>query len=471
MSRLSLILVILATSLASTLRAGQGDGSDFTVLNKPLSKIEALNLAIVHNGIIRQAQKEVEAAVGVSIQTKAILFPHVIHTSGYEFRQDSLIEANRDLEIPSTTIHLPKPLGSVEFGGGTRSKVNNQSWANEIQIVQSIYEGGRMLSAARSSRLIKEQAVLAFQSTVADTLLSVSNAYDDALRGGKQVEVRDAEVKFLTAYLGDIQERLKAGTIPEFDVIRGQVELANGVAQQVQALGDYRVAKQKLVEQLGYNVAPNVSDDLALNLTSPLEARPYPNTLTAALTEALQNRTEIAALEKEERLQDENIIVAKAGTKPSVQAFAGYELTSRLQTRNAGDELHGGLVGAQVSWPIFDGFLTKGRVVQAEAQRGKAAEAKAETMRIVEFQVRNAWSDLRTALSVLDAQIQNLKKAQRALELADIRYKEGAGTQIDVLSAQTALTDAHGSMVDALRNYSVARASLIRATGADLQRK
>jgi hypothetical protein len=43
------------------------------------------------------------------------------------------------------------------------------------------------------------------------------------------------------------------------------------------------------------------------------------------------------------------------------------------------------------------------------------------------------------------------------------------GTQIDVLKAQTALTEAHGSFVDALHNYSVVRASLLRATGVDLQ--
>jgi len=60
-------------------------------------------------------------------------------------------------------------------------------------------------------------------------------------------------------------------------------------------------------------------------------------------------------------------------------------------------------------------------------------------------------------------------KAERALELSTDRYKVGAGTQIDVLNAETALTDARGSYVDALRNYSVARATLIRATGADLQ--
>ncbi len=467
MNRITHIAIAIVLVALAPLRAGDGGKSGFTVLRRPLSKLEALNLAIAHNGTILQAQKDVEAATGVAIQTRAILYPHLTHTADYSARQDSLIEANQNLEIPSNRLKLPS--GSVEFGGGRLPKTNNQAWSTEIQIVQSIYEGGRMRSAVRSSRLIQEQAVLAFESTVADTLLSVSNAYDDVLRGARQIEVREAQVKFLSASLDDTQIRFKAGALPEFDVLRNEVELANGVAAQVQANGDYRVAKQRFVELLGYDVPPSVSDDLNLKLTTPLEARPYGNSLSAALVEALRNRTEIAALEREERIRDENIIVAKAGTKPSVQAFAGYQLTSRLETRNASDELHGGLVGVQFSWPIFDGFLTKGRVIEAVAQRGKASEAKAETMRIVELQVRTAWSDLRTARSVLDAQDINVKKAVRALELAEKRYKEGAGTQIDVLSAQTALTDARGSYVDALRNYSVARAALIRATGADLQ--
>ena len=62
-----------------------------------------------------------------------------------------------------------------------------------------------------------------------------------------------------------------------------------------------------------------------------------------------------------------------------------------------------------------------------------------------------------------------VKTARRSLDLSNIRYTEGAGTQIDVLDAQSALTEAHGQYVDALRDYSVARARLIRATGADLQ--
>ena len=391
-------------------------------------------------------------------------------------RQDSLIEANRDRTIRPVEVDVPAipALGltdrTLSFGGGQSPKVNNQSWDADIRIVQSIYEGGRMLSAARSARLIREQALLVFQSTVSDTLLDVANAYDDALRRAKQVEVREQQVKFLTEYRDDTKARFDAGTVPEFDVIRQEVEVANGTAQLVEAQGDYRIAKQTLVEQLGYDLPTNITDNLPLNLTTPLVARPYPHNLSAALTMAIANRTEIAALEKEERLRDEAIITAKAGSKPSVQAFAGYEFTSRVATRNAGDYVNGALAGVQMSWPIFDGFLTKGRVDEARARRGKAAEAKAETTRVIALQVRSAWTDLRTAQSVLTAQSENIKKAVRALELATSRYKVGAGTQIDVLNTQTSLTEARGSYVDALRNYSVARATLIRATGADLQR-
>jgi outer membrane protein TolC len=469
---------LLAVALAIPILLSPGSlwgARELPDIARPLSKVAALNLALGQNGTIREARKEVEAAAGIAIQTRAILFPTLQSGATYSVVQDSLIEANRNRTVSPVTINVPAipkaglPAEALSFGGGQSRKVNNQSWDTDIRIVQSIYEGGRMLSAARSSRLIRQQALLEFQSTVSDTLLSVANAYDDALRRAKQVEVREQQVKFLSEYRDDTRARFEAGTVPEFDVLRQEVEVANGTAQLVQAQGDYRTAKQKFVELLGYDLPTDITDNLPLDLTTPLVARPYPHDLSAALAMALQNRTEIAALEKEERLRDEAIITAKAGSKPSVQAFGGYQLTSRVETRNAGDYVNGALAGVQMSWPIFDGFLTKGRVDEAKARRGKAAEAKAETTRVVELQVRSAWTDLRTAQSVLTAQAENIKKAVRALELAKSRYGAGTGTQIDVLNAQTALTEARGSYVDALRNYSVSRASLVRATGADLQ--
>jgi len=457
------------------------------VLRRPLSKVEALNIALLYSGTIRQARKDVEAAAGVAIQTRAIVYPHLIQTGQYRAREDSLIEANQEREVfPKRTITIPGsditvtgggaspreinlPGRSFELGGVTLPKTNNQDWIADIKVVQSIYEGGRLLSALRSSRLIRKQSFLVFQSVVADTLLSVSNAYDDVLSAAQQIEVRQASVKLLQSYLKDTQIRAAAGAVTEFDVLREEVEVANAEAALVQSKGTQSHANQVFVELLGQNLPTTVSDNLPLNLTTPLDDHPYPGSLHEALSAALVYRSEIAALEVEELLRNEAIITAKAGNKPSVQAFGGYELLSKVQSRNAGDHVQGGLVGGQVSWAIFDGYLTKGRVLEAIALRQRAGEAKAETTRIVELQVRTAWSDLRSARAVLDSLGKNIAKAVRALELVEIRYREGVAAQVEVLSAQTALTDARTTYVQGLRDFSVARSRLLRATGEDLQ--
>lgn len=480
MSRSSLIaaLAILATLAPSLAKDTSTCG--FSVLGRPLSKVEALNLAIAHNSTILKAQKDAEAAVGVAIQTKAIIYPTLSGTANYRARQDTLIEQTT---IPEKTLTIPSqdlpvldasgdpvvPGRELSVGGEPLPKRNNQDWDAQIRVVQSIYEGGRLLSAVRSSRLIRERALLVYNATVADSILDASTAYDDVLSTAKQVEVRRSSVALLSRFARDTRIRGEVGDRPEFDVLRAEVELANEEAELVRAIGAHRVAKQIFVEKLGYDLPVTVSDDLPLDLTTPLRAWRYPKTLPEALTEALACRSEIAAREKEIGLRNEAIIVAKAGLKPSVQGLGGYQLTSRMQARNAGDPLHGAFVGAQVSVPIFDGFLTKGRVIEAVALRDRACESKAETARLVELEVRTAWSDLRTATAVLEAQTQNLAKAERALALVEARYQTGDSPEVSVLSAQTALTNARTVYFQALRDYSVARTRMLHATGEIIQ--
>src|SRR4029079_10242929 len=104
------------------------------------------------------------------------------NNSEYVAREDSLIEQNEDRNIGPIVLDFPPPIGPLRSQVFELPKINNQAWISDAIVTQSIYEGGRMLSAVRSARLINEQAVLVFQSTVADTLLSVSTAYDDVIR-------------------------------------------------------------------------------------------------------------------------------------------------------------------------------------------------------------------------------------------------------------------------------------------------
>lgn len=434
---LLIVSALLAHSLAGALPEQ---------LNRPLSIVDALNLAATNNGTILQAQKQVEAAYGVAIQTRAIALPSLVEQANYGYRQDSIYDVRPTAPVP-----------------------NNQSWTSNVQIVQSIYQGGRIVSALRSSKLIREQAVMNFQSVVADILLQVRTAYDDALYASKQIEVRRASVKLLGEQLDLTKKRAAAGVVTDFEVLRGEVELANAQPPLITAENDFATAKQRLVALMGFDLPSDTPVDLPLQMSSTLSAKPYPGQIGDAVGKALAMRPEIAALEREVALRKEGVVSAKAGYKPSLQAFTGYDVLSRSSSRNAGDYTNGWSVGGQVSWALFDGFLTKGRVQEAKSLSERSVEALAETRRQVALEVRTAWSALQEAKAVLVSQEKNIETAAESLRLAGIRYEAGTGTQIDVLSAQTALTDARVSYVQALRNYSVNRARLERAVGDDLR--
>jgi outer membrane protein len=445
------------------------------LLRKPLSLADALNIAAEQNAVILAAKKDVEARFGIAVQVRAIVLPKVLAETAYLFQQDSLIEQNQNRDIPSTQITLPAiPLfgvdrRTVELGGGTLAKVNNQAWTSDVRILQSLYEGGRMLSALRQDKLIREQAMVDFQTVLSDVLVDVRVAYDDAQLAALQIKLREQSVGLLGGILGKIQEQRKVGVVTEFEELRAKVEQDNALTPLAIARQDLVIAKQRLVQLMGYDEPPETANSLPLVLSTPLRALPYDGGLDNAIVNAEHQRTELASIRIAGKLGDEAIIVAKSGYKPSVQAFAGYEAISRLQSRNIGDPYTGAFAGVQMSWAIFDGFFTSGRVAEAIARRGQIAHNMDELARLIGLQVRSEWERMVAARNILNVQAGNIESAVRSLDLSNVRFNTGIGSQVEVLSAQTALTDARDFHAVALHNYSVAYSRLLRATGEDMQ--
>ena len=132
------------------------------------------------------------------------------------------------------------------------------------------------------------------------------------------------------------------------------------------------------------------------------------------------------------------------------------------------DERHGWIAGVQMSWSLFDGWFTRGKVKQAIALYERAGVELDDAGRQIELEVRTAYSNFIEADEVLRSQEKVVEQAEEALRLARARSEAGTGTQLDVLGAQTALTEARTTQIQALRDYSVARARLERAIGMNL---
>jgi outer membrane protein TolC len=256
--------------------------------------------------------------------------------------------------------------------------------------------------------------------------------------------------------------------VPHFNVLRAEVAVANERPLLIQARNNYRIAKNNLSNLLGYNLPRDIWEDIPLRLTDTLDAVPFVVNLPDAIQQALGRRTELVALRKAEELQQLGIVNAKSGYKPTVQVFAGYNWFNSSFSTDVGNSLDGWNAGGQMTWNLFDGLLTHGKVVQANALHDKSKNDLADQSRQIELQVRTAYSDFIEAKEVLDSQLKVQEEADEALREARARAEAGTGTQLDVLDAETSLTQARTTDVLALHDYATARAKLERAIGEDM---
>ncbi len=417
-------------------------------LTQPLSLKDALNIALKQNATILKAGNDLDAQYGLVVQTRAVALPQLLANGQYKYTDPDAIE---------------------NFPGS--GKQPNQNWNAGVQIVQSIYQGGKLTAAIKAAKVTKQQALAQYQATLADTLLAVRLAYYDILLNAELIIVNQASVNLLQRELEDQQHRYDAGTVPHFNVLRARVSVANARPPLIKAQNNYRISKNNLSNLLGYNLPREIWDNIPLNLTDTLDAAPYEINLSEALQQALEKRPELLALRKTSELQKLNITDAASGYQPNLQLFAGYNWFNEqygTPSPALNNYFDGWNAGAQVTWNIFDGMLTRGKVIQAKAQYARSKTAVDEEMRNVQLEVRTAYSDFLEAKEVLESQKTVQTEAEESLREANARADAGTGTQLDVLDAENQLTQARSTQVQALHDYDAARARFERAIGSEI---
>jgi outer membrane protein len=444
MKKLIFALMLLAATQVLAGRAAETNSAAW--LTRPLSLTDALNTALAQNASILKAKNDLEAQHGLVVQTRAVALPQLTASGQYKITDANYVE---------------------NFGAFAQP---DQNWNAGIQLSQSIYMGGRMVAAIRAADATKLQALADYRTAVADALLQVRLAYYDVLLAEQQVSVHQASVKLLEKELADQQHRYDAGTVPHFNVLRAEVSVANERPNLIAARNSLRIAKNNLVNDMGYDLPREIWEDIPLNLTDTLATAPWEVRLPDAIQRALTQRSELVSLKKNVELQKLNVVNAKSGYKPNVNVFAGYgwhnaQFTPPIELDH---DIRGWNAGAELNWNIFDGLLTRGKVVQAKALYEKSKTELTDESRQIELAVRTAYSEFMQARETLESQGKVLELAEESLREANARTDAGTGTQLDVLDAETSLTQSRTTQITAQHDYLAARAKLERAIGADL---
>jgi outer membrane protein TolC len=415
-------------------------------LTRPLSLADALNTALLQNATILKAKNDLEASQGLVIQTRAVALPQVTASGNYKATDPAAVESFGAIDQPV------------------------ENWSTGIKIEQIIYDGGRNIAALKSAGTTKKQSLAIYQTAVADTLLQVRLAYYSVLLAAQQIVVREASVKLLEKEREDQQHRLEAGTVPKFNLLRAEVAVANERPALIQARNSYRISKNNLANLLGYDLPRETWENIPLNLTDGFSTTKLDVNLPDMIQQALHKRTELEALRRTVELQKLNVVNARSGYQPVISVFAGYDWFNARFTPpvTLDHDIHGWNAGAQLQWSIFDGAATYGKVKQAKAQLEKSKTELADQQRQIELGVRTAYSDLIQARETLDSQAKVQEQADEALREANARAEAGTSTQLDILNAETALTQARTTQISAEHDYSAAQAKFEHAIGNDL---
>jgi outer membrane protein TolC len=457
--------------------------STLSYRSHPLTIDEAVQLALKQNPSVLQQIQQLKLEKGLVYQAQSQLLPQLTANSSYSQTDSALNPATGAggahldlLGVPSATDITTSPVNphatTITNGfpipaGAFAASTANQTWQVTLTASQLIYDGGATIASRRAARINEDAAYYQLRDTIDTVVSTVRTQFYQILLDKALVQVQEESVNLLQSQLEDQKSRYEAGTVPQFNVLQAEGTLENQIPQLIAARNNYRISELTLARTLGIPADRQYATDNPLPVEGELTFSPMQYDLGSALIAARANRPFLKAQRSVILASVENITVQAAGYQPVIKANVGLEQESNPTTSNLSRTLQGWFLGLQGSWNIFDGFLTYGKVKQARAQLEQSKVTYDDSVRQVELEVATAVSNLREAAQTVDSAQTGVNVNLEALRLADERLAAGTGTQLDVLTAQQALTTARSNLVQAEFSYVSAVASYQQATATE----
>ncbi|MHC1716125.1 MAG: TolC family protein [Acidaminococcaceae bacterium] len=323
-----------------------------------------------------------------------------------------------------------------------------------------LYTGGKLSGTIEQAVQNYKSSEYGVDESYQAVKLSATNGYYAVLQAIDTVKLSKDSVERLSAHLQNVQAQYDVGVVAKVDVLRSQVELADAEQTLIKAQNAYDLAVADLNNIIGL---PHGTD---LKVTESLQYNKYDNPMENCINFALANRPELFQAEAGIEAAKAAVKVAKSGYMPQVAASASNDWSS---TSWPGDDNQNWGVGVSVSMNVFDSGVTAAKVNASEASLYKAEETYRQTKDSVQLDVRNNYLSLREAEKRIATSRVAVDSAEEDYRISQLRYQAGVGTNIDVMDAQVALTQAKNNYVQALYDYNTSSAALAKAMGVPVR--
>ena len=412
---------------------------------------EALDLALSENPTVKVAEMEVQRFDYVKRQTWGSWIPQISvggtytrsivkqsMTKGLSFGADNTLAAQGDA---TWTLFAPAVFRTLKMNDVQRAAAVESARSSRITLVAEVKKAFYNILLAEQSLDVLRESQATVQRTVDDTSVQYEN-----------------------------------GLMSEYDLLTAQVQLSNLKPSILQTENSIRIAKLMLKMYL------SIPEQVEIEVEGELDAmRDKVLAGTEGLTTDTSDNSDLRTLELQEDLLRLQLKAENASRLPTIGAFGNFTLTGNNMGSVSFDQATMEMTtikdgyfwqnplsaGIRVSVPLFSGLTKMNRSREIKNQISQIGLQRTYARQQVDVQVRSALNDLLTARETMYAQELTVEQARKAYSISDTRYRAGAGTILELNSAQLAQTQAQLNYSQAIFDYLTAKAEYDRIVGKE----
>jgi outer membrane protein TolC len=323
-----------------------------------------------------------------------------------------------------------------------------------------LYAGGRIQSGYKQANFNLEATREAIRQSMQDTVFNVKKAFYGYLLARKFVDVAQEAVDLAEKHLKNVKSLFEVGMASRFDRLRSEVQASNLKPQLIRARNGLKTAELGLKTLLGLDLKQPIE------VKGELSYQAFEADTDANVSQALTSRPELVQLNYQKQMAAEMVKMARAAYVPSLAVGGQYNYWGNQFNFKKDNWESYYSINLVLNVPLFNGFVNSAKLGESKAMLKQLDYSQKGLMEMVKFEVHDAVLNLGQAKESLLSQEKNVEQAQEAVRIAELNYKEGLATNLDVSSAHVALSQARTNHSQALFDCALALAQLEKAIGA-----
>lgn len=404
------------------------------------------NQANVLNAAIDQeiAQKKVNELTGVGL-------PQI---SG-EF------DIKKFVKIPTTFIPAeffggdPGTFAPVQFG-------QSYSATAGVSASQLVFDGSYLVGL-QAAKTYAELSRKSLQQSKIETAAQVSKAYYTVLVNREYLALLNANVERIKKARDDTKAMFDNGFVEKIDYDRLEVTYNNVLVEKQKTENSIKITEALLKFQMGMNA------NTELTLTDKLEDIVFDEAITMQDGVNYESRIEYSILQTNRHLQELDLKKNRFQYLPSLVAYGTFSYNASRDKFDIFDSdkrwYPTAIIGATLSVPIFDGLQKNARIQQSKLTLKKIDNGFKSLEQAIAVELTTAKTSLQNSISTLQFQKKNRELADEVAHVSKIKYDQGVGSNLEVVTAETSLKEAQTNYYGALFDALVAKVNYLKATG------